>query len=216
MIPDILINGESIRAAGWLRETVDFPVPKAQTSTIVIPGRNSPIRYTKALGRVCYEPRSFTLTFSMLGTRSRFNQMVTEMANRYDGKLARITASEDPDLYILGTLNLNPGYDPISAKGTLEITSEDADSYRYHVDETIIRQTGSGTLTIQNDFMPVVPEIEMTKETALSWSIGEDEFRKTLSEGLWTVPEFELTSGKNTVAIESEGITTFRFREGRL
>lgn len=216
MIPDIKLNGESVFAMGWLRETVEFPVPKAQTSSIVIPGRNSPIRYTKALGRVSYEPRSFKLTFTMLGTRTRFDQMVSGMSNKYNGKLTKVSSSEEPDLYILGTLILDSEYDPVSGKGILVISCEDADSYRYYVSETVVSQTGSGTLSIRNDYMPVVPEIEVTKEATLSWSIGEDEFWKTLSPGKWTVPELELTAGENTVKIEGDGETTFKFREGRL
>lgn len=55
---------------GWLREGINFPAPQPQTNTIVVPGRNSPIRYTEALGRVSYQPRSFDITLSMLGTRN--------------------------------------------------------------------------------------------------------------------------------------------------
>ena len=52
MIPDVTLNGKSIREMGWIRENIDFPTPQSQTNTIVVPGRNSPIRYTEALGRV--------------------------------------------------------------------------------------------------------------------------------------------------------------------
>ena len=96
------------------------------------------------------------------------------------------------------------------------ISCEDADSYRYHNEETIVNLTGSGTLIIENDFMPVVPVITTSAETALSWAIGSDSFRKSLSAGAWTLPEFELQAGRNTVTIQGTGTTTFRFREGRL
>ena len=80
----------------------------------------------------------------------------------------------------------------------------------------IVILTGSGTLIIENDFMPVVPVITATSETALSWTLGSDSFRKSLSAGTWTLPEFELQAGRNTVTIQGAGTTTFRFREGRL
>lgn len=96
------------------------------------------------------------------------------------------------------------------------ISCEDADSYRYHNEETVVNLTGSGTLIIENDFMPVVPVITATSETALSWTLGSDSFRKSLSAGTWTLPEFELQAGRNTVTIQGAGTTTFRFREGRL
>ena len=46
MIPDVKLNGKSVREMGWIRENIDFPTPQSQTNTIVVPGRNSPIRYT--------------------------------------------------------------------------------------------------------------------------------------------------------------------------
>lgn len=216
MTPEIKLNGASVAGMGWLRETISFPVPQSQTNTIVVPGRNSPIRYTEALGRVSYQPRSFSLTFSMLRTRTKYDQMVAEMANRYDGQLVKVSTSEEPELYAIGTLEITSEYDHISGKDQLVISSEDADSYRYHVDETVVNLTGSGTLIIENDFMPVVPIITTTAETALSWSISGDTFRKSLSAGTWTLPEFELQAGRNTVTIKGTGTTTFRFREGRL
>lgn len=59
MTPDIKLNGTSVASMGWLRETVSFPVPQSQSNTIVVPGRNSPIRYTEALGRVSYQLGAF-------------------------------------------------------------------------------------------------------------------------------------------------------------
>lgn len=216
MTPDIKLNGASVADMGWLRETISFPVPQSQCNTIVVPGRNSPIRYTEALGRISYQPRSFSLTFSMLGTRKNYDQMVAEIANRYVGQLVQVSTSEEPELYAIGTLEISSEYDPLSAKGQLVISCGDADSYRYHNEETIINLTGSGTLTIENDFMPVVPVITTSTETAISWTIGSDSFRKSLSAGAWTLPEFELQAGRNTVTVQGTGITIFRFREGRL
>ena len=62
MILDVMINGISLYGLGWIREMIDFPTPQSQTNTIVVPGRNSPIRYTEALGSVSYQPRQFTIT----------------------------------------------------------------------------------------------------------------------------------------------------------
>ena len=52
MIPDIKLNNISMLNLGWLRESINFPAPQSQSNTIVVPGRNSPIRYTESLGRV--------------------------------------------------------------------------------------------------------------------------------------------------------------------
>lgn len=216
MKPDIKINSVSMATLGWLRETVNFPTPQSQSEFITVPGRNSPIRYTEALGRVAYKPRSFDLTFTMLGSRAVFDSMVSEVANLYAGQLVQIICSENPELYVIGTVEAAPTYDPLTGKGTLVLSSTDADAFRYHVDETVVTITGSGTVVLANDFMPVVPVVTTTEETALAWSVGSDTFRKSVSAGTWEFPELELPHGDSSISVESSGTNTFTYREGRL
>ena len=201
---------------GWLREGINFPAPQPQTNTIVVPGRNSPIRYTEALGRVSYQPRSFDITLSMLGTREKFNQMSEQIVNRFAGRLADVILSEEPALYCVGTLEITPGYDPLTHKGQLAISSTDGDAYRYHTTEPVVIQNGNGTAVLTNDFMPAVPTATVTDETTLKWQVGTDRFIKTVSAGTWTFPELELSQGENEIEVSTGGMVTFRYREGRL
>lgn len=216
MKPDIKINGVSMASMGWLRETVNFPTPQSQSEFITVPGRNSPIRYTEALGRVAYKPRSFDLTFTMLGSRVAFDSMVSDVANLYAGQLVQIICSENLELYVIGTVEAAPTYDPLTSKGKLVLSSTDANAFRYHVDETVVTITGSGTVVLSNDFMPVVPVVATTEETALAWTVGGDSFLKSVSAGTWEFPELELPHGDSSVSVESSGTTTFTYREGRL
>lgn len=216
MRPDIKINGISMAGLGWLRENVSFPIPVAQSNTIVIPGRNTPIRYTEALGRVSFEPRTFQMIFTMYGSREKYNVMVSEVSNMFNGVLSEIITSEEPTLYLVGTLKVTPTYDPLTRKGTVEISCEDGDSYRYYIEETVVSFTGGGVVILDNDYMPVVPSVTVTAETSLSWKVGDDTFRKTVSAGTWTFPEMELGRGENTLTITGNGTTTFRYREGCL
>lgn len=216
MKPDILINNQSMNAFGWLRESIDFPTPKSQSEIITVPGRNTPIRYTEALGSISFQPRSFSITLSMLGTRMKYNRMLSEISNAVAGHLCKVICSEEPTLYAVGTLEVEAAYDPISGKGQVVLSCEDGDSYRYHVNKTVQTIKGSGQLVFENDFMPVVPEVTTTAETSLSWKVGSDTFRKTVSAGTWEFPEMEFASGRNTVTVSGTGDTTFTFREGRL
>ena len=216
MRPDIKINGISMASLGWLRENVSFPTPVAQSNTIVVPGRNTPIRYTEALGRVSFEPRSFQMIFTMHGSRDKYNEMVSEASNMFNGVLSEVITSEEPTLYMVGTLKVTPSYDPMTKKGTVEISCEDGDSYRYYVEETVVSYTGGGKVTLENDYMPVVPTVTVTAETTLSWKVGSDSFNKTVNKGTWTFPEMELGRGENTLTISGTGTTTFRYREGCL
>lgn len=216
MRPDIKINGTSMASLGWLRENVSFPTPTAQSNTIVVPGRNTPIRYTEALGRVSFEPRTFQMIFTMHGSREKYNVMASEVSNRFNGVLSEVITSEEPTLYMVGTMKVAPSYDPMAKKGTVEISCEDGDSYRYYVEETVVSYTGGGKVTLENDYMPVVPTVTVTAETTLSWKVGSDFFNKTVSKGTWTFPEMELGRGENTLTISGTGTTTFRYREGCL
>ncbi len=214
--PDVMLNGISMDGLGWLREGITFPAPQSQTNTIVVPGRNSPIRYTEAFGRVSYQPRSFDITLSMLGTREKFNQMSEQTVNRFAGRLVDVILSEEPALYYVGTLEITPGYDPLTHKGQLAISSTDGDAYRYHTEETVVAVTGGGNVILSNDFMPAVPAVTVTDETTLKWQVGTDRFIKTVSAGAWTFPELELVQGENEIEITTAGTVTFRYREGRL
>lgn len=216
MRPDVSLNGVSMSSFGWLRETVSFPIPQSQAETITVPGRNSPIRFTEALGRVSYQPRSFNITLSMLGSRSKFDMMVSEVVNLFAGHLVSVIRSEEPGFYVVGTVQAESNYEPLTGKGQLILSSTDGDAFCYHVNETEVVISGSGTVTLNNDFMPVVPTITTTEETALSWTIGTDVVHKTVSAGIWVFPELELAYGENTVSVSGTGTTTFRYREGRL
>jgi hypothetical protein len=216
MKPDVTINGISMLGLGWLRESIDFPTPQSQSETITVPGRNSPIRYTEALGRVSYQPRSFDITLSMLGSRSRFNSLTESTVNVIAGQLCKVVCNDEPELYAVGTIECTPAYDPLTGAGQLALSCSDGDSYRYHVEETTVVVSGSSTVTLDNDYMPVVPVVTTTADTALSWKVGTDTFQKTVSAGTWEFPELELAAGKNTIKISGTGTTTFRYREGRL
>ena len=122
MRPDVKINDLWMFAMGWLREEIDFPTPQSQTNTVVVPGRNAPIRFTEALGRVSYQPRSFSITLSMLGSREKFNQRKDILANLYAGQLCHVILSEEPELYAVGTLELEPAYDPLTGKGQMMLS----------------------------------------------------------------------------------------------
>ena len=216
MKPDVTINGVSMLSLGWLRETVNFPTPQSQSNTITVPGRNTPIRFTEALGRVAYEPRSFDMTFSMLGRRTYYDNLVTDVVNLFGGRLCRVILNENPALYAVGTLEAEPSYDPKTGKGQLVLSCTDGDAFLYHVAESTVIVSGSGTATLSNDFMPVVPVITTTAETTLRWTVDGESIGKTVSAGTWEIPELELRHGDNTVSVTSEGITTFVYREGRL
>ena len=156
------------------------------------------------------------MTFSMLGSRAAFDLLVSNTVNRFAGQLVQVILSENQTMYYVGTVEAEPSYDPLSGKGMLVLSCDDGDAYRYHVEQTEISLSGSGTVTLQNDAMPVVPVVTTTAETALAWQVGTDIYQKSVSAGTWEIPELELAEGTNSIAVTGEGTTTFTYREGRL
>ena len=152
----------------------------------------------------------------MLGDRSDYDRLVSAVVNQFAGQLCRVTLTEDPTLYALGTLEADPNYDPISGKGTLVLSCTDGDAFLYYVEETVESISGSGTITLRNDFMPVVPVLTTTAEATLRWAVDGESFHKTVSAGIWEIPELELRYGDNTVSVTGDGTTTFTYRQGRL
>ena len=165
---------------------------------------------------MAYQPRSFDMTFSMLGNRARYDQLVSTVVNLLAGQLCRVILSEAPTLYAIGTIEAAPSYDPKAGKGTLVLSCEDGDAFLYHVTETVVSNTGGGTVTLENDYMPVVPTVTVTEETTLRWTVDGESIHKTISAGTWEIPELELRHGDNSVSVMGEGVTTFVYREGRL
>ncbi len=151
-----------------------------------------------------------------IGRALRHDRLVSTVVNQFAGQLCRVTLTEDPTLYALGTLEADPSYDPLTGKGQLVLSCTDGDAFLYYVSETVEIISGSSTVTLHNDFMPVVPVITTTAETTLRWAVDGEAFHKTVSAGTWEIPELELRHGNNTVSIAGEGTTTFIYREGRL
>lgn len=216
MKPDVTINGTSMNSLGWLRESISFPVPQSQTSTTTVPGRNSPIRFSVFNNRISYNPRTFKIVLAVLAERKDFMDMVSKAAQLFAGVLSKVILSERPDVYAYGTLQLDNEYDTDTNKGTLTISCEDADAFFYHNEKTTLKQSGDGTVTLSNDFMPAVPSITVTADTTLSWQVGSETMTKTLSAGTWTVPALELAAGSNSVTVTTTGDVTFEYQEGCL
>ena len=136
MRPDVKLNNISMSGLGWLRESINFPTPQSQSNTIVVPGRNSPIRYTEALGRVSYQPRSFEIILSMLGTREQFNQKVSAVVNPFAGHLVKVVCSEEPGLYAI--------FRKTVSSGTWEFPEMELQAGR-----NVVSVTGNGTVTFR-------------------------------------------------------------------
>lgn len=187
-----------------------FQIPPAlpKTNTVDIKGANGSIDLTAALGEVFYKNRSASFTFSVL-PEDDFEEKKTEVANLLNGRQCKITLDKDPDYYYIGRCSVN-GY---KADKMLRQITVNADLQPYKLKQNVTVVTvESGTHSLQNSRLAVVPTITTTAETILTFDGVEYE----LSAGTHKILEICLVQGFNQVTVETDGTVTFEYQEGAL
>jgi len=190
----------------------EIPLPEAQTSYVAIPGRDGSLDLSEGFGTVRYNDRTIALKLYAVG---EYGSRVSSFINAVHGKRMEITFSKDPDWKYTGRVSIT-GIDRMD--GYCEISIEvNAEPYKRKILETSVGVTGSGTATLVNSRMPVVPAVTNTAQAILSWTEGSTTKTVTLSAGTHTVPDLVLgDSETKTVTVDSSGLTTFTYREGKL
>ncbi len=165
---------------------------------------------------MAYQPRSFDMTFSMLGSRADFEILVSMVVNQFAGRPCWLTLTENLTLYAVGTLEAAPSFDPLSGKGMLELSCVYGGCVSLPCGRDGRQRQRGGTVALAHDFMPVVPVITAATVTTLHRVIDDESFQKAVSAGTWEIPEMGLRHGNNTISITGEGNVTFIYRQGQL
>lgn len=187
--------------------------PRAKTSTVSVPGSDLTLDFTDAFGGVHFNNRTITLTFLSLEPwdDSMLNDM--RLKNALHGRKMEIAFDDDPDWYWVGRIHVGEWmYDRRAGKITVTI---DCDPYKYKRRETVktVTTTNSGSVTLKNSRMPVVPTVSTSAEVTLAWT----GYSVTLSAGNnQVIPQLVLEQGVTEVTITGSANVTFRYREGSL
>ena len=91
-----------------------------------------------------------------------------------------------------------------------------AEPYKYKQTETIVPCTGSGSVSLPNLRMPVVPEVTASAEATLVYQCGGVPTTTVVSAGTHFVPTLLLEAGSKTVRVTTTGEVVFTYREGAL
>ena len=103
----ITIDGTStvydLRDLGFLLSDYSIPDPNARRHEVDVPGRDGTLDLTEALGGVYFENRTVELTLSGNAASSEyFQRNCSILRNAFDGRVCRLTFSDDPNYYWLG------------------------------------------------------------------------------------------------------------------
>jgi len=188
-----------------------IPMPVVQTSFVEIPGRDGTLDLTEGFGFVRYSDRAVSLTLYAV---TPYEQAVSDFVNDVHGKRIELVFDRDPCFYYVGRVSVDAlekhdGYCAI----TVIVTAE---PYKYKRTITTITQTGSGTATLTNLHMPVVPEIAASAEATLVYQSGGIPATTVVAAGTHFIPALLLEAGTKSVEVTTTGEVVFSYREGAL
>ena len=104
------------------RPDISPPVPK--TKLIKVPGTNKVIDLTEKLtGEVKYEPRSIVCEFTVIGGRSQWPEVYSDILDEIHGQRMRIIMDDDPNYYYIGRVEVDQ-WKSEKVTATIVITAE--------------------------------------------------------------------------------------------
>lgn len=194
---------------GFILSSYTIEAPSVKTQTVEVAGGDGVLDLTDYFGEPKFNNRKLSFELSKEQNQEDFRIEYSEILNRFNGQKVNITLDNDSDFYFVGRLSISYTRDKTITRITLEC---DCEPYKLMHNLTSISVEKSKTINLWNLRKKTVPEITTSHPTKITFN----DYVFNLDVGVFVVPEFELLSGNNTVAIESQGITKIEYREGGL
>lgn len=206
-------NIHSFRNLNLLLSKAEIPPAVPKTNFIEIPGSDTIIDLTEALGDVNYSSREckFTFTMNPSGDLSEgaFEAKKTEVSNALNGLACTIILDKDPGYFYKGRCIVD---EYLSDKKIRQfVVKATVHPYKYKKELTVVSVT-AGSHILLNDRMPVVPSVKTTEETKLTF--GGNTY--SVNAGTHKILDIQLKQGENAVTVETNGTVTFTYQEGAL
>lgn len=198
---------------GLLPKQVIISPPEVKTYLVSVPGRSGSLDFTEALtdGQVVYNDRLLTIIMYCFADEEQLPKMESACKNALHGKKMNIVMDCDPGYYYRGRLSVD-----WMSEDTIDIATITAtcDPYKYKRAPTVKEFDVSGSLsvTLPNDRMPVVPTVTTDAEMTIVY--GENTL--VFPAGTRRAPVLLLTEGQNTLSLTGNGHIKFEYQEGAL
>lgn len=107
-----------------LKSRPEISPPKPKTKLIQVPGTNTVIDLTEALtGEVKYEPRTIRCVFCVVGGRSEWPAVYSDILDEIHGQRMQIVMDDDLNYYYIGRVTVDQ-WESEEVTATIVITAE--------------------------------------------------------------------------------------------
>ena len=189
--------------------SLSAPTPKTRFDEI--PGMNGSLDSTEEFGEVFYNDR--TLSLDCIHPGDSWYEHMQNFVSAYHGQNVKIAFSNDPNYYWTGRLFVT-GY---SAKDHSLQMSATVYPYKFKKTLTTVSKTGSGSASLTNGRMKVVPDVTFTAACTLAWGTNTKQLSASSYPQTVKIAGLELEPNSTlTVTLTGSATVTFSYREGAL
>lgn len=214
-----LIIGTYNTANLWTLTGWEFSPAEQETNFLKVPGRTKgPLDLSTSLtdGEPVYNSRELTATLECSeGDRLKRKQWIAEMVNQLDGRQWEIVLPDDPHLYVVGRVRVQPLYNDL-AHASVSVTAI-CEPWKYYRAETVVVLTATSTkqtTALRNSGrLPVIPSVVVTGSSVLI-ECGSTSY--ALSNGTYSLPELYLRPGEMLLTYSGAGTVSITYREAVL
>ena len=196
-----------------------LPPARPKTNYIDVPGRDGSIDATEATGKVTYEDREFSFTFTVFPQDDlTFEERQSVVSNALNGKRCKITLEKDPDYYLDGRCTVKEHF--ANKKLRQIVVSVRCLPYKIKQNETVFQvslpSNQERTIILQNSKKEVCPTIEVEGDVTIKFG----GYSKGYTTGSFKDLNICLLEGANTLTVKSNSISIatikFSYKEGVL
>lgn len=192
------------------------PAPAmAKTVYVDVAGADEPVDLTEAHGKVFYNPRDFSFTFTINpADKMTFDAKVTQVSNALNGKRCKITLDRDPEYYWQGRCVVNE-YKQDRRIGQIVVGAK-VNPYKLKQEPTVHSFTLTAeeqTVTLWNGRKSAVPVFECTDDNTV---VVFGDIRETMSAGTHKFLDICFNEGVNVLKLSGTGTIKITYQEGEL
>lgn len=214
MLHGITINSTDLLSTYGLILCADLKIgqPKLKANRVNIPGGDGSLNMSYSpQWMAVFEDRVITGTLFKAVNEADRDDLVATLRNLWHGQEVNLTLPNDTTHYWHGVIEFGDvsGYN----KGNIPFTMT-AQPYRLKSAETTVSKaiTTSGTITLTNERMPVVPSVTASAAVTLAWG----DYSVSIDAGTHTIPQLVLGAGSTTITVTGSATVSFTYREGSL
>ena len=206
-------NIDSYKDLGLILTSREISAPKVKENYVDIDGADGSIDLTEAFGRVFYEDRDMSLSFTCLDDPKDFWKIFSRCQNLLHGRKFKIVFDDDEDWYYLGRVSIDQWEtDKVIGSMNFDIT---CDPWKYWRDETVIKETipGQKKIRLFNFSRPVNPVFKVNASMSLEFK-GKMVIAPVNKE--FNSSDILLSEGDNWLAVNGTGKISIRYQMGSL